>query len=91
MKDSFIHPSGPWPSKGHPDGVKMEPPPRLFSHQWIMALLAGPPRRDENKEEVVALVRRRLCLVPQREPVHHQCDAGAFRGHPKSVALEHEY
>src|SRR5215218_7837764 len=30
-----------------------------------MALLAGPPRRDENKEEVVALVRRRLCLVPQ--------------------------
>src|SRR5215217_3370931 len=113
-----------------------------------MALLAGPPRRDENKEEVVALVRRRLCLVPQSpyttsvtqepsegtpncclrarildsvlsgsskrrpyfhtratpkgwklgggrrfgptsallgatEPVHHQCDVGAFRGHPK--------
>src|SRR5215204_431029 len=34
-----------------------------------MALVAGPPRRDENEAEVVALVRRRLCLV-QPKPVH---------------------
>jgi hypothetical protein len=36
----------------------------LYSPKCFMAL-AGPPRSDENKEEVVALVRRRFCLVPQ--------------------------
>ncbi len=51
---------------GSPRRYENELPPRLFSHQCFMALLAGPPRRDENKGEVVALVRRRLCLVPPK-------------------------
>jgi hypothetical protein len=32
---ALIHPSGPWPGEGYPDGVKMEPPPKLFSHQCL--------------------------------------------------------
>jgi hypothetical protein len=30
-----IDPSDPWPSSGHPETMKMEPPPRLFSHQYV--------------------------------------------------------
>jgi hypothetical protein len=44
-------------------------PVRQPLFQQCTMALAGPPRRDENKEEVVALVRRRLCLV-QPKPVH---------------------
>ena len=35
---ALIHPSVPWPGKGHPDAMKMEVPPRLFSHQCVEAL-----------------------------------------------------
>jgi hypothetical protein len=31
-----IHPSDPWPLPGHPETMKMEPPPRLFSHQCLV-------------------------------------------------------
>jgi hypothetical protein len=31
----LIHPSDPWPLPGHPEAMKMEPPPRLFSHQCV--------------------------------------------------------
>jgi hypothetical protein len=30
-----IHSSDPWPLPGHPEAMKMEPPPRLFSHQCL--------------------------------------------------------
>jgi hypothetical protein len=33
--ECLIHPSDPWPSPGHPKAMKMEPPPRLFSHQCL--------------------------------------------------------
>ena len=56
--------------------------PGLFSRQCPIAL-AGPPRRDENKEEeVVALVRRRLCLV-QLKPVHASVTQEQPFRHPK--------
>jgi hypothetical protein len=29
---TLIHPSDPWPLAGHPEAMKMELPPRLFSH-----------------------------------------------------------
>jgi hypothetical protein len=32
---ALIHPSDPWPLAGHPEAMKMEPPPRLFSHQCL--------------------------------------------------------
>jgi hypothetical protein len=31
----FIHRSVPWPGTGHPEVMKMELPPRLFSHQCL--------------------------------------------------------
>jgi quinol monooxygenase YgiN len=30
-----IHPSDPWPLAGHPETMKIEPSPRLFSHQCM--------------------------------------------------------
>jgi hypothetical protein len=30
-----IHPSDPWPLPGHPEAMKMELPPRLFSRQCL--------------------------------------------------------
>jgi hypothetical protein len=33
--DRVIHPSVLWPGPGHPETMKMEPPPRLFSHQCL--------------------------------------------------------
>src|SRR4029453_15938623 len=30
---ALIHPNDPWPLPGHPEAVKMETPPKLFSHQ----------------------------------------------------------
>jgi hypothetical protein len=32
---ALIHPSDPWPGKGHPEAMKMELPPRIFSHQCL--------------------------------------------------------
>jgi hypothetical protein len=29
------HPSDPGPLPGHPEAMKIEPPPRLFSHQCV--------------------------------------------------------
>jgi hypothetical protein len=78
--DWVYSPKWSWPWPGHPEAMKMEPSPRLFSHQCFMAL-AGPPRRDENKEKVVALVRRRLCLVPSK-PLHTSVTQEPLR-HPK--------
>src|SRR5215203_4014707 len=31
----LIHPSDPWTLAGHPEVMKMELPPRLFSHQCL--------------------------------------------------------
>jgi hypothetical protein len=35
---ALIHPSDPWPLPGHPETMKMEPLPRLFSHQCMERL-----------------------------------------------------
>jgi hypothetical protein len=31
----LIHPSDPWPLPGHPESMKLEPPLRLFSRQYL--------------------------------------------------------
>src|SRR5215207_1110209 len=31
----LIHRSDPWPLAGHPEAMKMELPPRVFSHQCL--------------------------------------------------------
>src|SRR5687767_11976165 len=75
---------------GPPRNHENELPPRLFLHQWSMAHVAGPPRRDENEErsspwsDVVGFAwcsqraRTHTSSVRQEEP---------HRRHPKLLCL----
>src|SRR5918993_4694357 len=54
-----------------------------------MALVAGPPRRDENKERSSPWSDVGFAWCSQRARTR-QCDAGASQA-PQTVALEHEH
>jgi hypothetical protein len=43
LLNALIHRSDPWPLPGHPEAMKMEPSPALFSHQF--ARYAPSPHR----------------------------------------------
>src|SRR5215204_4213298 len=74
---------------GPPRCHEKELPPRLFSHQWSMALVAGPPRRDENKESSSPWsdVGFAWCNQSPYTPVWRR----SLIGTPNCSALEHEH